>query len=108
MKVLRNQLNLLFSLFNKNNENFNDNNNKNIDFNNYCFALIISFAENVEFFNFNYENINNFILINVDKHIFYLNVYVFVNKLKKLIKNFIDEQCMRKLILKCFRDKILK
>ena len=98
-EVLRNQSISLFS--------FSDD-NENDDFDDYRFASVICFAENVEFFNFNYVDVDNFVIINVDCHVFYKNVYVFKDKLKNLTKNFIDEQRMRKLISKCLRDETFK
>ena len=65
--------------------------NKNDDFKNYRFASIIRFVENVKFFDFDYVDINNFVIVNVDHYVFYKNVYVFKDKLKNLTKNFIDE-----------------
>ena len=47
----------------------------------------------IEFFNLVYENFNNIniFIINIDKHVFYYNVYIFINYFKNLIKEFIDE-----------------
>ena len=104
IKVLRNQSTLSFSSFDENEENFDDND----DFNIHRFASIIHFAKNVKFFNFDYENVNNSVIVNADRHVFYKNVYIFNDKLKNLTKNFIDEQRMRKLILKCFRNEVFK
>lgn len=57
--------------------------------------------EDVDFFDFSYKD-NSFI-INVDKHVFYRDIYTFINRLKDMtihrtfdkIKNFIS-QCFRK------------
>ena len=100
IKVLRNQFILSFSFFNEN----NDNNNFNI----HRSASIIRSAKNVEFFDLDYKNVNNSVIINADRHIFYRNVYIFENKLKNLTKSFINEQHMRKLISKCLRDETFK
>lgn len=44
--------------------------------------------------------------MNFDKHVFYKNVYAFVNKLKNV--NFIrDENKLRFVISQCFRDTTL-
>ena len=99
IKVLHNQSISLFSFFD---------NNENDDFDDHRFVSIIRFVENVEFFDFDYVDVNNFVIVNVDRHVFYKNVYVFENRLKNLTKSFINEQRMRKLISRCLRDKILK
>ena len=104
-EVLRSQF-TLSSFDETENDNFNDNENKNFD--NYRFASIIHFVKNVEFFDFDYENVNNSAIVNVDRHVFYKNVYIFDDRLKNLAKDFIDEQRMQKLILKYFRNEILK
>ena len=104
IEVLRNQFTSSFS--DENGENSND--NRNNDFNNHRPALIIRSVENVEFFNFNYVDINNFVIVNAGRHIFYKDVYVFENKLKNLTKNFIEEQRMKKLVSECLRGEIFK
>ena len=105
IEVLRSQFILLF--FDEG-EDGNFDNNENKEFNNYRFASAIRFAKNVEFFNFDYVNIDNFAIVNVDRHIFYKNIYVFEDRLKNLTKDFIDEQRMRELISKCLRDEAFK
>ena len=105
-EVLRNQFILSFSFFDENDENFDD--NENDDFDDYRLISVIRFTENVEFFNFDYVDVDNFVIINVDRHVFYWNVYVFDDRLKNLAKDSIDEQRMRKLISKCFRDEAFK
>ena len=62
IEVLRNQFILLFSSFDENNENFDDND----DFNIHCFVLIIRFTKNVEFFDSDYKDINNSVIVNVN------------------------------------------
>ena len=99
IEVLRNQL-ISSSL------SFDD--NENDDFEDYYFVSIIRFAENVKFFDFDYIDVDNFVIVNVDRHVFYKNIYVFEDRLKNLTKDFIDEQRMRKLISKCLRDEVLK
>ena len=86
-EVLRNQLiSLFFDENDENSENFDDND----DFEIYCSALIICFAKNVKFFDFDYEDINNSVIVNVDRHVFYKNVYIFDDRLKNLTKCKID------------------
>lgn len=61
-------------------------------------------CENIDFFDFNYESIES--IINVEKHVFYWNVYTFIDRLKNITihrrsdknKNVIS-QCLRKLAL---------
>lgn len=53
--------------------------------------LVIKFAKDIEYFDSIYENFNNFSIINVERHIFYYNLYVFVDRLKNLTKEFVEE-----------------
>ena len=105
-EVLRNQSISLFLSFDENDENFDNNKNDNFDI--HCFASVICFAKNVKFFNSKYVDNDNFVIVNVDRYIFHRNVYVFDDRLKDLVKDFIEKQRMKKLILECFRDEILK
>lgn len=61
-------------------------------------------CENIDFSDLNYENTE--FIVNVDKHVFYRNIYVFIDRLKDMtmhknsnkLKNVIS-QCLRKLAL---------
>ena len=90
------------------NDNDNDNNIDN-DFNNQRFVSTICSAENIEFFDFIYDDFNdgNLVIVNADKHVFYRDVYVFCDRLRNLVKDFIDEQKMKKLIFDCLRGDSL-
>lgn len=68
---------------------------------------IIKFAKDIEYFDSIYENSSNFFIVNVERHIFYRNSYVFVDRLKDLTKEFIEEQRIRKLVSNCLRDESL-
>ena len=103
-KIFRQQL---ISL---NNTSLNDNDSDiDNDSNNQRPVSTIRSVENIEFFNFIYDNLigGNFVIINADKHIFYRDVYVFCNRLKNFAKNFIDEQKVKELIFNCFHESSL-
>ena len=63
-------------------------------------------TKNIEYFNFIYENFDNLMIVNVDRHIFYRKVYNFIDKLKKLKQNFFEFK-MKKFVSSCLRDEIL-
>ena len=82
--------------------------NENDDFDGHCSVSVIRFAEDVGFFNFDYADVDNFVIVNVGRHVFYRDVYVFGDKLKNFAKGFIGEQRMRELISRCLRDEVFK
>ena len=65
-------------------------------------------TKNINYFDFNYKDVDNVFIVIFDKHVFYQNIYVFVNKLKNLIKlSMIDAaERVRQLIFSCFRDEV--
>ena len=63
-------------------------------------------TKNIEYFDFIYENFDNSMIVNVDRHFFYRNVYNFIDKLKKLKKK-IFEFKMKEFVSSCLRDEIL-
>ena len=75
----------------------NNDNNVNIDTNNLK-------IENVDYFDSNYEiNESNVFVINVKRQIFYIDVYIFVDKFKELIARR-DNDKMQKIIIVCLKD----
>lgn len=84
------------------------------------FTSFVSFVkqlrvENVNYFDSNYQQKKNNILrtrqqyifvVNVKKHVYYIEIYNFVDKLKDLIISH-DEIVVRQIIIVCFRDQIL-
>ena len=67
--------------------------------------------KNVNFFDFDYDND---IVVNVnklikyfDKHIYYVDIYVFVDRLKNLI-SLRDENKFRIVLSQCFRNYVQK
>ena len=78
-------------------------NNDEIDDNDNQFKQFKS-AENINYFDFDYENAKNASIVIVDKHVFYKNIYVFIDRLKNLIKllmiNIVKR--VRELIFFCF------
>ena len=59
-------------------------------------------SKEVEFFNSEYEDTRP--VMNADKHIFYKNIYVFVNRLKDLITNKND---IKNVLTACLRESAL-
>ena len=67
---------------------------------------ILKNSENIDFFDFRRENDKNKnVIVNVDRHIYYKNVFVFIDKLKDLKKNSFDHK-IRELIDECLRDDV--
>ena len=66
---------------------------------------IIKFSENIDYFDSKLENAENRSLINVDRHLFYRDVFAFETRLKNLIKIFFVDK-IRKLILITLRNRI--
>ena len=68
---------------------------------------ILKSSENIDFFDSRRENDKNKdVIVNVDRHIYYKNVFVFTDKLKDLKKSFFDHK-IRELIVECLRDDAL-
>ena len=72
--------------------------------------VIIKFFENINYFDFIYMNNNDststIFIVNVDRHVFYRNVYVFIDRLKNLVNDFIDEQRVKNFLFDCFRNDV--
>ena len=82
------------------NDSSNNDNNVNNDNNNLK-------IENVDYFDFDYEiNESNVLVINVERHVFYIDIYIFVDKLKKLIARR-DNDKMQKIIIVCLKNTTL-
>lgn len=47
-------------------------------------TLIIKFVKDIEYFDSIHKDVNNFLIVNVERYIFYCDLYVFVNRLKNL------------------------
>ena len=68
---------------------------------------ILKDSKNIDFFDSRRENDKNKdAIVNVDRHIYYKNVFVFIDKLKNLKKNSSDHR-IRELIVECLRDDAL-
>ena len=63
-------------------------------------------SDEIDFFDSEYEDVNNALIINVDKHVFYRNVYAFTDKLKN-IALLRDENKFRIIISQCLRKSVL-
>ena len=65
---------------------------------------ILKNSKNIDFFDSRRENDKNKkIIVNVDRHIYYKNVFVFIDRLKNLKKNSFDHR-MREFIVEYLRD----
>ena len=64
-------------------------------------------AEDIDYFDLDYEDARNAFIVISNRHVFYKNVYVFVNKLKNLTKLLMIDvvERVRQLIFFCFRDE---
>ena len=68
---------------------------------------ILKNSKNIDFFDFRRENDKNRnVIVNVDRHIYYKNVFVFIDRFKNLKKNSFDHR-VRELIVGCLRDDAL-
>ena len=78
----------------------NNDNNVNTDNNNLK-------IENVDYFDSDYEiNESNVSVINAERHVFYIDVYIFVDRLKKLTTRR-DNDKMQKIITVCLKNTAL-
>ena len=62
--------------------------------------------DEIDFFDFEYENSNNSLIINVDRHVFYRDVYAFTNRLRNLA-SLRENDKLRIVISQCLRDSAL-
>ena len=68
---------------------------------------VLKNSKNIDFFDSRRENDKNKnVIVNVDRHIYYKNVFVFIDKLKNLKKNSFDHR-VRELVVECLRDDAL-
>ena len=72
--------------------------------------VIIKSIENVNYFNFIYVDVNNFFnttfIVNIERYLFYRDVYVFIDRLKNFVNKFIDEQRIKIFLFDCLRDDV--
>jgi len=54
-------------------------------------TLIIKFVKDIEYFNSTHKDVNDFLIVNVERYIFYCDLYVFVNHLKNLTREFVKK-----------------
>ena len=60
-------------------------------------------SDEIEFFDLEYENSNNSFIVNVDRHVFYKDVYAFIDRLKNLAL-LREKNKLRVIISQCLRD----
>ena len=70
---------------------------------------IIKFVENVDYFDFNYENSIDIdqSIVTSNRHNFYRNVFIFIDHLKNL-KKIVFENKVKNLIIICFKNEALR
>ena len=70
---------------------------------------IIKFFENIDYFDSNYENSSNIniFIVNVERHNFYRDVFVFIDRLKNFAIDFVEFK-IKKYVVKCLKKEILK
>ena len=66
---------------------------------------IIKSIENIEYFNFIFENDKNDVIVNFDRHVYYRDVFVFVDKLKNLKKDSSNNRICE-FVISCLRDDV--
>ena len=67
---------------------------------------VLKNSENIDFFDFRRENDKDRdVIVNVDRHIYYKNVFVFIDRFKNLKKNSSDHK-VRELVVECLRDDV--
>ena len=74
-----------------------------VDFTSTSFILR---AKEIEYFDLEYQTKNidkQILLINADKHVYYRDVYVFVNRFKNMT-SLRDKSAIKQIITTCFRD----
>ena len=77
-----------------------------IAFDNEQRFVVIRTIDDIEYFDSTYENEKNNSIVNVDRYIYYRDVFIFVDRLKNLKKNFVDAR-VRELVVFCLRNETL-
>ena len=68
---------------------------------------ILKNSKNIDYFDSRRSNDKNTkIIVNIDRHVYYKNVFVFIDRFKNLEKNSFDHR-VRELIVECMRDDAL-
>ena len=87
---------------NQNDENQNENQN---------FQSTIRFSKDINYFDLKYVDVNDSFntssIVIIDRYIWYRDVYVFIDKLKNLVKKFIDESRIKELLSNCLKKETL-
>ena len=63
-------------------------------------------AEDLDYFDFDYENEHNEFIISVGRYIYYRDIFVWIDHFKDLVKNHSEEE-LRSIITQIFRDSAL-
>ena len=70
---------------------------------------IIDSSEDIDYFDSKYNDSfeKNVIIVIFDRHIFYRDVFIFIDRLKNLKKNFFDSR-IKKYVVECIKNDALK
>lgn len=69
--------------------------------------LIIKFAKDINYFDSIYKNFDNLIIVNIRRYVFYCNLYMLVDRLKNLTREFVKKQKIREIVFDCLRRENL-
>ena len=107
-EFIRQQWKFLQTLMNRSHDDDDDdvndssNNDNNVNSDNNSLRI-----EDVDYFDSDYEiNESNVLVANAERHVFYIDVYIFVDRLKKLIARR-DNDKVQKIITFCLKDTTL-
>ena len=70
---------------------------------------IVDSSKNIEYFDSKYENSfeKNFMIVISDRHISYRDVFIFIDRLKNLKKNFFNSK-IKKYVAECIKNDVFK
>ena len=68
--------------------------------------VVIRTIDDIEYFDWTYKNEKNNSIVNIDRYIYYRNIFIFVDRLKNLKKDFVDAR-VRELVVFCLRNETL-
>ena len=63
--------------------------------------VVVRIIDNIEYFDFIYENKKNSLIVNVSRHIYYQNIFIFVDELKNLKKISLTREYASSLLFVC-------
>ena len=69
---------------------------------------IVDSLKDIDYFDLKYENLfeKNVMIVIFDRHIFYRDVFIFIDRLKDLKKNFFDSK-IKKYVFECMKSDVV-